>query len=261
MTSLNLSESSALVNETWEKKSGFWLRQFKEEATYKQKRFDMIFGVVLPVVCCFFDPLVFRGEILGSGGLLGAYKPFAYVLSYVAIMGLLAFLLMGKKLKWANGFLSGLFFLASAISLVIGIVLLPFSLLGLIILIGALGFTPLFSAFVFVRNAVRAYEAARFSIDAKVVTHMAALSLILSFCLPYLFNVQVAKELKEMTSGNAQTVREVGARLRYVAPLVNFDPLVRANMSSSIDAETKKALAETYFELAGKDIEAVRGFD
>jgi hypothetical protein len=93
---------------------------------------------------------------------------------------------MGKCL------LSGLFFLASIISLAIGIVLFPFSLLGLIVLIGALGFTPLFTAFVYLRNAIRSYETAAFLMNAKVLRNSAMLSLVLSFCLPYVFNIQIA---------------------------------------------------------------------
>jgi hypothetical protein len=106
MTSLNLSESSECISEKWQKKgTDFWSRQFQTEATYKQKRFDIIFGVVLPVMCFFFDPVVFKWWLPGgNGALLGTYKPFAYILSYAAIMGLLGFLLMGKKLKWANAF-------------------------------------------------------------------------------------------------------------------------------------------------------------
>lgn len=256
MTGLNLSDNCILSDEAAKKDAGFWHRQFREKATYKQKRFDLIFGVVLPVVCFFFDPLVFRSEMRGLGDAsLGAYKPFAYILSFSLVMGVLAFLLFGEKLKWMNGFLSGLFFLGSAVSLAVGIFLFPFSLLGMIVLIGVLGFTPFFSAFVYARNAVRAYETAAFSLDARTLKHSAALSLVLSFCLPYLFNAQVAQGLKEMTRGDARTVRKIGARFWYIAPLVNFDPLVTAaRTNSGDDAEAEKALAEVYFELTGEEI-------
>jgi hypothetical protein len=210
---------------------------------------------MLPVICFFFDPIVFQSRTGGfSGAILGSYKPFAYVLSYVAIMGLLLFLLCGKKLKWANGALSGLFFLCSAISLAIGIVLAPFSLLGLIILIGALGFTPLFTAFVFARNSVRAYRAAATSIDKRLLLRLASLSTIMSFCLPYVFNAQVDQSLKTMISGDAQITKAAGERLSYIASLVNFDSVIKASLETERDQESRNALAEAYLELTGEDI-------
>jgi hypothetical protein len=60
-----------------------------------------------------------------------------------------------------------------------------------------------------------------------------------------------------MASGDAQTVRKLGDRFRYVVPLVNFDPLVKADMNDSVDAQEKKARSEIYFELTGEDIEQV----
>src|SRR5215467_10779528 len=41
-----------------EKPLGFWKRQFQQEATKAQKRFDWMFGVVMPAVCFYFDPIV-----------------------------------------------------------------------------------------------------------------------------------------------------------------------------------------------------------
>jgi hypothetical protein len=175
-----------------ESKLGFWKRQFQSEATAKQKTFDGVFGVVLPALCFLFDPFVFRG----SGALLGAYKPFAYLLSYVSIMGLLAFVLWGEKLKWFNGFLVGLFAVGALISTGIGLVLLPFSLFGLMILIGAMGFTPLFTGFVLWRSAVRAFKISRPGLGTKLLVNMMILSAVLSFTIPEIINVKLHQGLK-----------------------------------------------------------------
>ena len=40
-------------------KPGFWRRQFGDEITLNQKRGDWIFGVILPLVCFYFDPIRF----------------------------------------------------------------------------------------------------------------------------------------------------------------------------------------------------------
>lgn len=253
MASLNLSDNPVLGGEAAKKRTGFWRRQFQKNATYEQKRFDLIFGVVLPVVCFFSDPFIFRSGFLREGALLGTYKPFAYVLSFALIMGLLAFLLFGEKLKWTSALLSGLFFLGSAVSLAIGVLLSPFSFFGLIVLIGVFGFTPFFSAFVYARNAVRTYEAAAFSLDARTLKHLVPLSVVLSFCLPYLFNVKVEQGLEQIINGDARTVRKVGARLWYVAPLLDLQPLVTES-GNSLDPEAEKARAEIYFKLTGESL-------
>ncbi len=117
---------------------GFWHWQFQTESTESQKTFDWLFGVILPVSCFVFDPIVFKGDAWGAA-YLGTYKPFAYILSFVSVMAMSAWLIWGEKLKWLNAFLAGLFIVGGIVSLGIGIILSPISLLGLIILIGALG--------------------------------------------------------------------------------------------------------------------------
>jgi len=141
-------------------KPGFWRRQFVGEATSAQRRFDWLFGVVMPVICFYFDPIVFKGAS-GDRAILGAYSTFAYILSYAAIMCVIATLLWHKRSPDINAAIAGLLGLSGIVSLFIGVVLLPFSLIGLFFyFIGALGFTPFFSGIVFLRNAARANRSA-----------------------------------------------------------------------------------------------------
>ncbi len=139
-------------------KSGFWRRQFGSSVTAKQKGFDWTFGVVMPLICFLFDPIVFRGG--GGGGIMGRYQLPAYLLAFVSIIGMNAWLLWGERLQWLNGWLAGLFFVGSGISLIVGAILFPFSILGILMLMGFLGFTPLFSSIVYLRNGVRAMRTA-----------------------------------------------------------------------------------------------------
>ena len=44
-------------------KPGFWRRQFGSNVTTKQKGFDWTVGVVLPLICFLFDPIVFRDGV------------------------------------------------------------------------------------------------------------------------------------------------------------------------------------------------------
>lgn len=240
-----------------EPRSGFWRRQFQTKSTEPQKTFDWLLGVIFPVACFVFDPMVFKGNMLGTA-FLGQIKPFAYVLSFVSVMAMAAWLVWGKKLKWLNGFLAGLFAVGGLISLGIGIVLLPYSLLGLAMLIGVLGFTPLLTSIVFMRNALRAFYSAKPFLKTKTLIHVFALSAILSAVVPYVLNIQIKNALDEMTRGDAQTIRANAQKLKYVAPLVNPDVLtLRYHHSATNEKEMEKmkAIAEAHQLLTGEDIE------
>lgn len=233
----------------------FWKRQFQVETTTKQKVFDGLFGIVLPIVCFFFDPIIFRTNGFGVP-LAGAYKPFAYILSFISIMSLLAFMLWGKKLKWLNGFLSGLFAAGAVVALIVGVSIFPFSVMGLVILIGALGFTPLLTAFVYWRNAVRAHKTALPDLGLNLSARMMLLSALFSVVVPAILNVRIQKGLETMQNGNATEIRQTAARLKYVAPLVNFSSLyLKYDTTGNVArSQENQALAESYKTLTGKEI-------
>ena len=151
------------------------------------RKSDWYFGVWLPLICIYFDPFVFR-TWSSSDGLLDEYRPFVYLLSSVSVMAMVAWLLWGERLEWLNGWFAGIFFAASAVSLVIGLILFPFSLLGLLALIGFLGFTPLVTAVVFARNGIRAIRAAEPFFERRTLFYAVTLGGLISLIVPYLLN-------------------------------------------------------------------------
>lgn len=160
-----------------------------ERAHWSARRFDWLFGVIMPSICFFFDPIVFNGgSFPEEGPLLGWMKGYAYLLSFVSVLGTMAWLIWGERLRAFNIFLSALFAVAGISSLFIGIFILPFSLMGLIVLIGALGFTPFFSSIVYLRNAIDAYRAAEVRMEPRTLFHAFVLSLLASAIIPFLFN-------------------------------------------------------------------------
>jgi hypothetical protein len=246
-----------LNEEKVEPRKGFWRRQFQTESTESQKTFDWLFGVILPVVCFVFDPIVFKGDAWGAA-YLGTYKPFAYILSFVSVMAMSAWLIWGEKLKWLNAFLAGLFIVGGIVSLSLGIILLPISLLGLFILIGALGFTPMFSAVVYLRNSLRAYQAAKPSLEKSVLTRSFALSAIFSAVVPSVINAEINRALDKIIKGDARTVRAEIQSLKYIAPLINFDVLALHYHRSALEereTEKMKAIAAIYKEMTGENLE------
>jgi len=180
----------AILSESFEPQPlPFWQRQFQPSATLKQRKFDWVFGVTLPLICFAFDPIVFDNS--GSvRPVLGTYSLFAYGLSIVSIMSMTAWLLWGKRLAWLVPFLAGLFLTGSAISLLIGFYLLPLSLIGLIIIIGVLGFTPLIASFVYLRNSYRAFEAYDLFGEKQCSRMALALAALFSFVIPLIINFQ-----------------------------------------------------------------------
>jgi hypothetical protein len=244
------------------KEQGFFRRQFRGEGTKAQIKFDVIFGIVLPVACFFFDPGIFRSGFWGFGdSLFGIAKPFAYLISFTAIFGLIGFLLFGEKLRSLNTFFSGLFTVGAVFSLILAVVLLPFSIIGLILaFVGILGFVPFFTAFVFARNAVRAFKAAGLTIERPVLRRAFALSAIFSFCVPFAINAEVQRSLNVFKTGDAAQVRNAGSRIKYIAPLVNFEPLAQRKGRTGNSAELDRAIEETYFFLTGNSTSIVRPF-
>lgn len=231
----------------------FWRRQFQKESTESQRIFDWMFGVLLPVGCFLLDPIVFKGFRLT---LMGEAKPFAYSLSFVSIMSLFAFKLWGENLKWLNGFLCGLFIVAGIVSSLLGIVLLPFSVIGAIFLIGILGFTPLFAGFVYLRNAVRCYQLSKPFVETKVLVNYIALGIVLSITLPLILNANIENEIRTMQQGNTQEIREAANKLKYVAPLADFNKLAEVSCDEN-DVEKNKALFESYYKLTGESMERI----
>lgn len=170
---------------------GFWKRQFQTRITSGQRKFDWWFGVILPVFCVFADPIIFR-TWGAQEGLLWMFRPFAYLLSFTSIMAMMAWLIWGKKLRELNAVLAGLFILGSLVSLGVGILLSPLSVIGILVFgIGVFGFIPLFSAFVYLRNGVRAFRQAGTLLEKRVLVGTVVLSAVFSAVIPWTINIEV----------------------------------------------------------------------
>lgn len=165
----------------------FLKRQFSSVPTLSQRKFDWYFGVGLPIVCIAADPIVFR-HWDGIRPLLSDYQVFCYALSSVSIMAMAAWLLWGHKLGELRPYLGGIFLVAAAISTIVGVILLPFSMIGSIVLIGLLGFTPLLSGFVFLRNSFRALESSADDMPLNYVARAAMLAVIYALVVPFVLN-------------------------------------------------------------------------
>jgi hypothetical protein len=231
----------------------FWERQFAPLGTELQLGFDVILGIVLPLFCLMLDPIVFRAGAFGRP-LIGEYAIAGKLAMICGMVSLAVWLLFGKFPALFVGLLAG----GAALAAGLAVILLPLSLMGLVMLIGVLGFTPFVTAFVFLRNAIRAYERA-----SRPNPRM-------TFLIPILFGLaiscggplaaqsyihrQTARGL-ELVVSNDTAEHERGLRLlKPYAWATNFDPIVRA-YEAETDEGRRKRLEGAFRELTGNDVE------
>ena len=168
---------------------GFMERQFGGLQTVTQRKWDWAFGVVLPTLCIAADPIVFRSSLdIGGKAWLGDYQTGAYALGFASTMGMAAWLLWGDRLGLLRPVLAGLFFTSSVVGLVTGLLMLPISLVGLVLVIGIFGFTPFLSSFIYLRNAVRAVRGTTKSMPTDYVWHAAVVAALYAVVIPIVLN-------------------------------------------------------------------------
>src|SRR5688572_24998210 len=68
-------------------KESFWRRQFSSTLTGPQLRYDVIFGIVAPILCFVFDPAIFTNDGFGLVVVpIAQYKWFVYLSSALSII-------------------------------------------------------------------------------------------------------------------------------------------------------------------------------
>lgn len=228
----------------------FWKRQFAPEITGGQVAFDVAVGILLPLLCLALDPIVFR-----SVGVLEPYAAPAYGTIGLAFLSLAIWLLFRR----AAFVLAGALAAGAGFALLIGIVLLPYSVFGMLAFIGVLGFSPFLTSFVYLRNAVRAFARARSGAAgprelAGVLSAAAAFVILLG--LPWGTQALASREVARVTdaalaSGDFATSVAALERIRW---LVDADALVR-RYQSEVVPERRRRLAGLYLSFTGRRIE------
>jgi hypothetical protein len=233
-------------------------RQFGAEVTSEQNLFDAFFGVVLPILCFVIDPFVFRRFEDSSQGLLERFQLLTFVLVGLEMAALCFWLVARERLgEWVLA-MGGVLLAGALFCYAIGILLLPFSVVGLLFVMGALGFTPLLTGFVYLRNGVRAARLARNGNSFRMNFFGA-----LVFGAVFVFAVSsvVAQSVSRFVSVSVEEVL-AGHELPYAKTraLRGASWFTDAEFESLFDAYTverdpsrKARLAVAYKELTGLD--------
>ena len=248
------------------KRVGFWRRQFAPIPTRAQDTFDTIFAVVMPIIVLLADPLVFKGgQGFWSRALLEDYQLLAYVVCSLQIGLFLAWRTWRRSLiHWAPAF-AGIFFAGATFSGLIGVVLLPFSLIGLIVLIGALGFTPLLTAFVFLRNGVRTARIKSPCVTRTSRLMVGIMTAMLVIALPLLVSWQVERVISasvdQLILADAHQSEEAVRQLRWFRFVPDkYRRKIAIAHANSTDPVRRQTLNEAYRNITGEDLELRQRF-
>jgi hypothetical protein len=235
--------------------------QSRGEATRAQIVFDIAVGLVLPVICLVFDPIVFRSGFISGRPLAGQFQLFAYGFIAVEIIALAVWLSIGSRAAEWCGVLAGIMFAGALFSFVIGVCLLPFSLFGLLlVLMGALGFTPFLTAFIYLRNARRALKAARTQMPRTGLFVTLLFGATLAAGAPAFAHWRIGNliqhSLMDVLDGDDARADAAARRLRPIRWLAagELDQMVWS-YGKATDPQRRERLARSYRQITGDDIE------
>lgn len=245
--------------------NGFWKKQFSSTVTTRQLVFDMLFGVVGPLLCIIFDPFVFRSGAF-SRGPLADYRVFAYLGIILGILTLTIWLFCGSRIDntW-SGFFAGILLFGALFAGAGGIVLLPFSLLGLLLYgIGALGLIPFVTGFVFLRNGFRAlrFKGHMQYPDERLFWGFVVFGFVMIFSIPAFAQWQTSRVEQQgiqlVLNGNDVALKQGVQILKTAFWCDNscYDKLVEAYMREN-DETRRSILARAYQEITGQDIRTI----
>lgn len=173
----------------------------------------------------------------------------------VGIATLVLWLSLGSRLgSWGCGVASGVLLACSLFAGGLGLVLLPFSLIGLMILIGALGLVPFLTATTFARNGIRAYIHARTMTGRRRAWRSMVLGEALVIGVPGVLQSVVSRAVRHAIADVARGDPSAMARLRAWSRYAPRDGLVWSYVAEA-DPVRKERLARAYHDLTGEDVQ------
>lgn len=237
----------------------FWRRQVSETSTEPQVVFDFVFCLVAPLLCFYFDPVVFKGGILGKA-ILQPFQVFAYGVTAVEVSLFVVWTLFGSRLAAWSRLIGAALISGAVFSAVVGLAILPYSVIGLVLVIGVLGFIPFLTAFAYFRIGWRAFRSSEDTTPTNSPIIPLLVGAILSLALPALVSVYISRtttnSIDALLHGDAKQAELAVNHLKWLPfiPQQSLDSLVNAYMSER-DPVRKETLKKSYQSLTGEDLE------
>jgi hypothetical protein len=243
-----------------ETRAGFLLRHLESDVSTREIVFSALFGILAPIACFIFDPLVFRRTSIG--GVLVNYYLFAYLGAGIGILTLILQLSWGKQLRMGGGVVAGILLSGGLVALIIGLRIFPYSAFGVFFVgIGILGFIPFPTSLVFFWNGLRALRQAKNRIPKSSLILSIALGIIIAIGIPGIANLGsshfVAQSIDTILHGDAQQAGASIQRLKHAfwCNISCFDDMVERYHGNLLASRSEKdQLAEAYMEITGDDI-------
>ncbi|MHB1560422.1 MAG: hypothetical protein ACYC61_23465 [Isosphaeraceae bacterium] len=213
-------------------------------------------GILAPYVCLALQPVLLPGEP-GLPGLrfINVLWIVGYGIIGLEILVLAVWLALKDRLGAWNAPISGILFVGGLFAGGLGLVLLPFSVIGLIILIGALGFVPFFTAAAYFVCSQRAYLRARQALPEAKSFGAALMGAVLIVGLPGAVqataSLAVRSAIRDVADGSPGAVEKLRPWYRFA----HRDRLVWS-CAAERDPIRRKRLADAYKQLTGDDAEA-----
>lgn len=247
--------NSILANHAIEDKGGFWARQLSGPRTPGQLVFDFVFGIVMPVFCFYLDPGIVRAGLFSP---VGELSLFIYAFSGLAIIALFVWLVFGHRMGSLGTIFGGVLVAGAIVSTSIGVLILPLTLIGILVVIGLLGFVPFITGFVYLRNALRAINYSGASASRLPRFAIVVFSAVIAIALPGVAQWKVNDIAKQSTAEildqNTQSIDAPVARIKRLRLVVDTDRFVREYEKESSPAR-KERLGRAYKEITGEEIE------
>jgi MFS family permease len=229
--------------------------------------FDVLFGIIAPILCLVFDPGVFtpsKDNFWRS--LLSGYRVFAYLGIALGVLAFAVWVFSSSRLSKWRGIFAGIFFAGAVFASVIGLVLLPFSViaLGLRVFIGIVGFIPFLTAYVYFSNGLRAI---RIKLSQEVnhqkpLWGMVILGILIVVSILTLAQWQtsqiVSQSVKSILNGNPQTSEASVQRLKsaFWCTIECYEDILETYTWEK-DKLRRDYLATVYQEITGRDIHTI----
>ena len=149
----------------------------------------------MPLVCLAFDPGIFHSRGFDDFKLFklrplldsppNEFGQVLYPLLAFQLAAMMLWLCLGWTLRRVAGWFDGVFILGAASAYLIGVLLLPMSLLGIFAMgIGLMGFTPWLTGYAYLRRAKRARTIGRQRQSNRVYFSLVAVGFLSALVIP-----------------------------------------------------------------------------
>lgn len=235
-----------------------WHRWRFGPATSSEIAYDLLFAIVVPLICLWFDPCVFRRGGVNEHFVWQHLAAASYAAIGSQMTALMIWVVLQSRLKASAGFLGGVLLGGTLFAAVLGLSLLPLSIPALLVVIGVLGFAPFLTALVFLRHFVRACNRTLQTTRRTVALTLIGIGLLFSVGVPAITHVWAVRTMETAVAaimGEDPAAKERAiTRLESLQSILDMDRYL-SSYATEKDARRCQHLANAYKAITGRVID------